>query len=57
MLPLAFGIHNEQYGCDGYNMRVINPSSILGLDTMLTTVLSEWFYTAGFVVQFYSDEL
>ena len=47
MLPLAFGIHNEQYGCDGYNMRVIivstettqgfsgNPSSILGLDTML----------------------
>ena len=23
MLPHAFGIHNEQYGCDGYNMRVI----------------------------------
>ena len=22
-----------------------------------TTVLNEWFYTAGFVVRFYSDEL
>ena len=24
-----------------------NPSSILGLDTMLTTVLSEWVHAAG----------
>ena len=29
MLPHAFGIHNEQYGCDGYSMRVI----IVGTET------------------------
>ena len=29
MLPHAFGIHNEQYGCDDYSMRVI----IVGTET------------------------
>ena len=34
--------------------QVIMTSSILGLDTMLTTELSEWVHAAG---SFYSDEL
>ena len=29
MPPFAFGIHNERYDCDGYNMRVI----IVGTET------------------------
>ena len=39
MLPLAFGIHNEQYGCDGYNMRVIivNTETTQGFTVGLTT--------------------
>ena len=34
-----------------------NPSSILGLDTMLTNGVKQVGYAAGLVVQYYSDEL